>query len=62
MLPELLQGDGSYHSLPFVSPSVLQGCLSAMGKLGGGGISVELEAQTAAKLAGRQCPEWHVLL
>lgn len=33
-----------------------------MEKLGGAGISVELEAQTAAKLAGRQCPEGHVLL
>lgn len=33
-----------------------------MGKLGCGGISVELEAQTAAKLAGRQRAEGHILL
>jgi len=32
-----------------------------MGKTGAGGVSVEVEAQTAAKLAGRQSPEGLVL-
>lgn len=59
MPPELLQGDGSYPSAPISVSS--KAVPRPRGSTAVAGISVELEVQTAAKLAGRQSPEGLIL-
>lgn len=55
MLLELHQGDGWFPWLPCR-------CDPRLWELSSGGVSVELRAQAAAKLEGRQGADGHILL